>query len=424
MKVLAINTFDADGGAARAAVRLCQSLRDEGTDARLRVLRKTTDLPWVEVESGTRGRLQGLARPLLDTLPLRRYPQRTTPPWTVGWLPYPAVDRAVAEADVVHLHWLGFGFVSPRQLLSWNKPVLWTLHDMWPVTGGCHYTAGCERFHSGCGACPQLLSKNVHDISARRFASKAEVMRRLPIQFVGLSRWMTEQAKASGMIADHPVHVIPNGLDLQCFQPLNKQAACQAFGLSTEQPVILFGALNALADERKGAHLLLAAIRQLEAEGWASGVRPQYVVFGASAPATPELAALPIHYVGRLHDDVALALLYSAADVMVVPSLQETFGQTASEAMACGTPVVAFAATGLLDVVVHGETGYLARPYESGDLAAGIRWVLADDERRLRLSGQARQRCEELFDQHVVARAHQALYRELLSDHAGLMAKG
>lgn len=424
MKVLALNTFDADGGAARAAIRLCRSLRDEGTDARLRVMRKTADLPWIDVEGGTRGKLQGLARPLLDALPLRRHPQRTTPPWTVGWLPYPAVDRAVAEADVVHLHWLGFGFVSPRQLLSWNKPLLWTLHDMWPVTGGCHYTAGCERFRSGCGACPQLRSTNPNDISARRFASKAEVMRRLPIQFVGLSRWMTEQARASGMITDHPVHVIPNGLDLQCFQPLNKQAACQAFGLSAEQPVILFGALNALADERKGSHLLLAAIRQLEAEGWAPGVRPQYVVFGANAPATPELAALPIRYVGRLHDDVALALLYSAADVMVVPSLQETFGQTASESMACGTPVVAFAATGLLDVVVHGETGYLARPYESSDLAAGIRWVLADDERRQRLSVQARRRCEELFDQHVVARAHQALYRELLSDHAGRMARG
>lgn len=424
MKVLALNTFDADGGAARAAVRLCRSLRAEGTDARLRVMRKSTDLDWVDVEGSTLGKLQGLARPLLDTLPLRREAQRSSSPWTVGWLPWPAIDRAVADADVVHLHWLGFGFLSPRQILSWNKPVIWTLHDMWPVTGGCHYTAGCERFQQACGSCPQLGSHRSNDISARRFASKAELMRRLPIQFVGLSRWMTEQARASGVIQDHPVHVIPNGLDLSCFQPLNKQAACQAFGLSVAQPVILFGALNALADERKGAHLLLAAIRQLEHEGWPEGIRPQYVVFGASAPATPELAALPIRYVGRLHDDVALALLYSAADVMVVPSLQETFGQTASESMACGTPVVAFAATGLLDVVVHGETGYLARPYEASDLAAGIRWVLADDARRQQLSVQARQRCEVLFDQRVVALAHQALYQEMLSEHATRSAKG
>ncbi len=417
MKVLALNTFDADGGAARAAVRLSQSLRDVGTDIRLRVLRKTTDLPWAESEAGTLGKLQGLARPLLDTLPLRRYRQRSSQAWSVNWLPYPAVDRAVAEVDLVHLHWLGFGYVSPRQLLRWHKPVVWTLHDMWPVTGGCHYAAGCEGFHHGCGSCPQLGSIQARDISARQFELKAEVMREADVSFVSPSHWMADEARASGLIGDCPVHVIANGLDIDRFQPLDRVMARQAFNLPPERPVILFGALNALGDERKGSHLLLAAIRQLEAEGWPAGQEPAYVVFGASAPANAELAALPIRYVGRLHDDVALALLYSAADVMVVPSLQETFGQTASEAMACGTPVVAFAATGLLDVVAHGETGYLARPYESSDLAAGIRWVLADDERHQALSGQARRRCLQHFDQRLTARAHQSLYQELVAAH-------
>lgn len=415
MKVLALNTFDADGGAARAAIRLSQSLREAGTDVRLRALRKTTDNPWVDAEGGSTGKLQSLARPLLDTLPLRRYRQRSAQAWSVNWLPYPAIDRAVADADLVHLHWLGFGYFSPRQLLRWHKPIVWTLHDMWPVTGGCHYAAGCEGFQRACGSCPQLGSTRARDISARQFALKADIMSKADVSFVSPSRWMADEARASGIITDQSVHVIANGLDLDSFQPLDRAMARQAFNLPPDRPVILFGALNALGDERKGAHLMLAAIRQLEAEGWPPETQPVYVVFGASAPANAELAALPIRYVGRLHDDVALALLYSAADVMVVPSLQETFGQTASEAMACGTPVVAFAATGLLDVVVHGETGYLARPYESADLAAGMRWVLADAERHRMLSAQARKHCEQHFDQRLTARAHQALYQELVA---------
>ncbi|MEL0028440.1 MAG: glycosyltransferase family 4 protein, partial [Perlucidibaca sp.] len=392
-----------------------QSLRDEGVDVRLRVLRKATDLPWVETEGGGRGKLQALARPLLDTLPLRRHRQRGGQAWSVNWLPYPAVDRAVAGADLVHLHWLGFGYVSPGQIARWRQPVVWTLHDMWPVTGGCHYAAGCEGFLTACGRCPQLASQDPRDISARRFAAKAELLKRADVHFVSPSRWMADEARRSGLIQDRPVHVIANGLDLQRFQPLDRAMARQALGLPADRPVVLFGAINAHGDERKGAHLMLAAVRQLEAEGWQDGRQPLYVVFGASAPAGDVLAGLPVHHVGRLHDDVALALLYSAADVMVVPSLQETFGQTASEAMACGTPVVAFAATGLLDVVAHGETGYLAQPYEAADLAAGIRWLLADDERLRRLSAQARARCQQFFDQRLTARAHQQLYQSLLA---------
>lgn len=418
MKVLALNTFDADGGAARAAVRLTGSLREMGADISLHVMRKTSGLPWVSAAAGTGGKLQGLARPLLDTLPLRRYRQRTSLAWSANWLPYADLDRAVASADLVHLHWLGFGYCAPRQLPRWRKPVVWTLHDMWPVTGGCHYAADCERFHTGCGACPQLASQSPRDLSARLFAAKADALRRADVTFISPSRWMADQARASGILSGQDVRVIANGLDVQTYRPLDQQMARQAFNLPPDRPVVLFGALNALGDERKGSHLLLAAIQRLQAQTWPAGQEPCYVVFGASGPASPELAALPIHYVGRLHDDVALALIYSAADVMAVPSLQETFGQTASEAMACGTPVVAFAATGLLDVVAHGETGYLATPYQAEDLAAGIRWVLADRERHRTLSGQARKRCEQLFDQRLIAQAHQALYQELVATHS------
>lgn len=422
MKVLALNTFDADGGAARAAVRLSQSLRQEAVDIRLRVLRKTTDLDWVEAQTGLVGKLQALTRPVLDTLPLRRYPARAALPWSVNWLPAKSVDAAVAEVDLVHLHWVGFGFLAPAQLKRWHRPVVWTLHDMWPVTGGCHYSNDCQGFRSQCGQCPQLGSSNQQDLSARQHAAKADAMRHAAVTFVSPSRWMAEQARASGVLAGNAVHVIANGLDVDRFQPLDQAMARQAFGLPADRKIILFGAINAFGDERKGAALMLSAIRRLHEQGWAESTPPLYVVFGASALTDAAWSDLPIHCVGRLHDDVALALLYSAADVMVVPSLYETFGQTASEAMACGTPVVAFAATGLLDVVVHGETGYLAQPYEAEDLAQGIRWVLAEPERHQRLARAARQRSEECFDQRVVARQHKELYQSLLDQSVAAAA--
>ncbi|WP_254977819.1 glycosyltransferase [Cyanobium sp. ATX 6A2] len=187
--------------------------------------------------------------------------------------------------------------------------------------------------------------------------------------------------------------------------------ARQLFALPAEPPLVLFGAVGGSRDPGKGWDLLVAALRRLTRS--VPGL--EAVVFGQSEPNAPPHLGLPVHYVGALHDDQALALLYAAADVMVVPSLMEAFGQTASEAQSCGVPVVAFNATGLPDVVDHQRTGYLAEPYDPADLAHGIRWVLETPERQAALGRQARQRAEQLWNPGRIAGLYAELYREVLN---------
>ncbi len=191
--------------------------------------------------------------------------------------------------------------------------------------------------------------------------------------------------------------------------------AREVLNLSLDKKLILFGALFATSDTRKGFHLLQQALTSFSEH-------PQHpaaelVVFGASRPQNPPSLGLPVHYLGHIHDDYSLALLYSASDVMVVPSLQESFGQTASEALACGTPVVAFDATGLKDIVDHRKNGYLAIPYEAEDLARGIRWVIEDEKRSDALSRQGRQKVLDTFSLAHQAAAYTDLYHALSAQH-------
>jgi len=207
------------------------------------------------------------------------------------------------------------------------------------------------------------------------------------------------------------IEVIPHGLDLTRFKPLGKHMARELLSLPQDKKLILSGAI--INDKNKGFQFLKPALRELAESGWVD--RAELIVFGSSKPVNPPDFRLKTLYVGYLHDDVSLRLLYAAADVMIVPSIQEAFGQTASEAMACGTPVVAFGATGLKDIVEHQHNGYLAKPFRTDDLACGIAWVLENKDRHQVLSHHARQKAECEFNQELQARRYLALYEELLA---------
>jgi glycosyltransferase involved in cell wall biosynthesis len=212
-----------------------------------------------------------------------------------------------------------------------------------------------------------------------------------------------------------PVTVIPNALPTHIYQPWPKVLARKMFGLPTDIPLVLFGAIKGMHDQNKGWSLLEPALSLLAEE--IPGV--QAVVFGQSAPESPLQLGLPVTFLGRLHDDQSLSMLYSAADVMVVPSRMENFPQTATEAQSCGTPVVAFNATGLTDVVEHKVTGYLAQPYSSRDLANGIVWILSDSDHYAYLSFQARQRALTFWSEDVVMKQYLCLYQGVLDQRCG-----
>jgi glycosyltransferase involved in cell wall biosynthesis len=225
-------------------------------------------------------------------------------------------------------------------------------------------------------------------------------------QLVTPSRWLGECAASSALLSDWPCRTIPNVLDTARFAPTEQAAARRALGLPEIGPLVLFG--GGRSDPNKGYDLLLAAFAELARA--APRERPYCVAFGDPPPRLPEPAALPIRWLGRIDDDVQLARLYSAADVTVVPSRLENLPQAATEAQACGCPVVAFSVGGLPDAVEHEVTGFLAEPFVPSELARGISWVLADRERHLALRERARARALRLWSPQVVTQKHLEAY--------------
>jgi glycosyltransferase involved in cell wall biosynthesis len=229
------------------------------------------------------------------------------------------------------------------------------------------------------------------------------------------SNWLAGCARRSALMRNWPITVIPSPIDLKVWAPCDQAQARSLLGLPQDRPLVLFGAIGGTGDPRKGADLLLEALRCLKASASGTPLDPlELVVFGQSRPATPTDLSFPVHFSGHLHDDISLRLLYAAADVMVVPSRQEAFGQTASEAHACGTPVVAFRTGGLVDIVDDRVTGALAEPFDPAAVADAIRWVLVDPQRRRQLGVAARQRAERLWAPERVAGLYAQLYRQAL----------
>jgi glycosyltransferase involved in cell wall biosynthesis len=248
---------------------------------------------------------------------------------------------------------------------------------------------------------------------------KAGAWKNLNLTIVAPSAWLAECAKASSLFRDLRVEVIPHGLDLKTYRPVEQKLARKLLHLPQDRRLVLFGAQSgATSDPRKGFHLLQPALKLLNRSGSQDNI--ELVVFGATQPSDAVDLGFNTHYLGRFHDDISLALVYSAADVMVVPSMQEAFGQTASESLACGTPVVAFGATGLKDIVDREQNGYLATPFEVEDLARGIAWVLDDEERHQKLRLFARKKAEAEFTLDLQARRHLSLFTEILEKSKSL----
>lgn len=414
MRVLHLSTFDVRGGAARGAYWLHRELQRQGVDSKMLVARKYGSDNDVFEIGGTIGRIANGMRIKLDSLPLRHYRRTNDSFWTVGWLPC-RIDNAVNRfaPDLVHIHWVGGGFFPIQSLKSLHHPVVWTLRDMWAFTGGCHYTAGCTRYLSSCGQCPQLGSAVESDISRSIWLRKEEAWSGLDLWLVPISSWLADCARQTDLLRDMPIEVIPNGIDVTRFAIHDKLASRAAWQFGPERRRILFGAVDAVRDPRKGFDHFIEAVRHLACRGWSE--RAEVVVFGDFPPESMPALGLPVRFVGVINDDAALAQLYAAADVMVVSSTQEAFGKTLIEAMACGTPVVAFDEGGPADIVAHRKSGYLARPFSAEDLASGIQWCIEDAERNRKLGRAARESAKRDFDIVHVAERYRALYRQILS---------
>ena len=420
MRVLHLSTADAGGGAARAAHRLHTGLRSLGVDSSMLVLRRTSGDPTSHKVTFSTDLLTRLRRSYRNRQ-IRRDFARYKPTLPAGFewfsddrteVGYDLVRDVVKRGpwDVINLHWVG-GLVDHELFfphLPPAVPLVWRLADMGALTGGCHYDGGCGKFTATCGACPVLGSTVDDDLSRQVWRRKRAALAAIPddrMTLVGTSRWIAAESRRSSLLKRFPVRVIPNGLDTEAFAPRDKASARATLGVPADAAVVLFVA-EATDVRRKGFAYLVDALGRL------GGVPNLFLLsVGERLPVLPEELRLPRLHLGRVTDDHRLSVAYSAADVFVIPSLQESFGQTVTESMACGTPVVGFDAGGIPDMVRPGVTGELAPVGDANALADRIAEVLLNPVRWRQNAGTCRRVAVDEYGLRLQAERYLELYQ-------------
>lgn len=323
---------------------------------------------------------------------------------------------AIQQADVLHLHWINFGFLSVKGLQSLfelEKPIVWTLHDQWAFTGGCHYSRGCDRFLSHCRYCPYLKKPDEHDLSSTVFEQKKRLFGNARVHFTPPSRWLADEARRSALLCNFPFTVIPYAIDQKAFCPVERTEANARLDLpTTSRPRILFGSAN-VTDSRKGFKYFAESLTLLHQHH--PDLTPEILVFGKGRSYLFDELPYAIRHLGILTTEDDIVAAYNAADVLVVPSLEDNLPNTVIEAMACGTPVVGFRTGGIPEMIDHEWNGYLADIGSAQQLADGLVFILTHTDQEA-LRQNARQSAEIRFSEQVVAKQHVDLYTQLVNE--------
>jgi len=422
MRVLHINATDIQGGAARAAYRLHQALLSAGVDSQMLVQGKSSnDWTVISEEKKIRKYFNKL-RPVIDSVPIRSYKNRTKTLFSPSWLGFSNIIEKIDEInpDIVHLHWICGGMIKIEDLAKIKKPIVWSLHDMWAFTGGCHYDEGCNGYKAGCGNCKVLGSQKKNDLSSRVWRRKKKTFDKMKnLTIVGLSRWVTNTSKESSLLKNKRHINLPNPINTDIFKPFDKEKSRELWSLPKDKKLILFGAMGATSDPRKGFKELSEALGKLDIEDI------EFVVFGSSKPKNPPKFKFTTHYLGSLADDISLVTLYSAVDLMIVPSIQENLSNAIMESLSCGTPVIGFNVGGNGDMIEHKKNGYLAKPFNTSDLKDGIEWILSLDSKKYnQLCQNARDKVLREFDSKVVAKKYIELYESIIENQYNYRNEG
>ena len=413
MKILIVNISDTQGGAARAAYRLHNSLLAENVNSEMLVAHKSSDNFTVKsINNSKKQKGLNLLRPTLDNFSVTFYKHKTQTLFSPAVVGLAGVIDTINEIspDIVHLHWICAAMLKLEDLSKINAPIVWSLHDMWAFTGGCHYDEKCQAYEQDCGNCKVLSSNKEHDLSRKVYHRKEKVFAQIDnLSIVGLSSWLSNCAKNSSLLKDKHHIQLPNPIDTKLFKIFDKQKARELWNLPKDKHLVLFGAMGATSDPRKGFKELTEAFHTLKDS------HIELVVFGSSTPEISQDFGFKTHYMGKLSDDISLITLYNAVDTVAIPSLQENLSNVIMESLACGTPVVGFDIGGNSDMIMHEKTGYLAKELDTNDLAFGIEWVL-NNENYDELCQNAREKVLKEFDSVVVARKYIELYKEVLNE--------
>jgi len=420
MKVTLINTSDAGGGAAAACMRLLKALATDNVDVHLLVNQKHTDEYRVESAAGnTLSRLKSDANFYYERLPFILFHEKDKTVRFAFSTANAGTDisdnHLIADADLLHLHWTNSGFLSIKnlkQITGLKKPVVWTLHDMWAFTGGCHYSGTCDHFLKECGNCPMLKDASTNDISRKGWLRKKQLYNNVDnLVFVTCSKWLAGIARKSPLLKAFRIEAIPNPIDTDIFAPQNKVEARKRWGIDDTSKVILFGAAN-IMHTRKGVAYLVEALALLKT-GQPEMTNIEVVIFGKNKGFDVSQIPFKVNQLGVINSQSQLAEIYNLADVYVLPSLEDNLPNMVMEALACGTPVVAFDTGGIPEMVEHEHNGYLATYKSSQDMAKGIHYVLTYAQPHL-MSTNARSKVLDNFSNEIVAEKYKALYQSML----------
>jgi glycosyltransferase involved in cell wall biosynthesis len=398
-----------------------EALAEHGWTSLALVGRKATSDKSVFTYPTPTGRALALASRFVDQQLLRLVASHAREDVTVNLLGSPLARRAAnLDPSVVHVHWVGDSFITPRGIARLPDPTVWTLWDMWPFTGGCHYSWGCERHAQSCGHCPILGSSGPVDVTRLESLRKRLAWHKKAFHVVAVSEWLADQARRSSLFAHSEIEVILPGVDTSRFRPHDPHLARRLLDLPQDRPIVGFVAINP-GSSRKGWGLLSEAMAIVRSDLTSDETLPPLLlrVGAVSRGRRSAEESLEIVDLGPLSDDLSLALAYSACNVVAVPSVQEAFGRVAIEALACGTPVVAFRRTGVADAVEHGRTGYLAEFGSAADLARGLLMWLKGRGEGESTRAAAREAAVKQFSSTLQASRYASLYERLLNGAAG-----
>lgn len=400
MKIVIINTSECTGGAAVAAGRLGKALQQAGIQVD-KLVRKDT---WLNRFRFYWERLiiflcNHLNRKNLFAVSIANTGTDLSE------------NSLIKEADIIHLHWINQGFLSMSdlgKLIDSGKPIVWTLHDLWPATAICHYPDECKKYQSECSLCPLQVTGSLFDLANWIYNRKMRIGLN-KIHFVGCSKWITEMAQKSSLLEGASFASIPNPIDISVFKPLSKDDSRDRFHLSEGKFLLLFAAAK-LSDRRKGAAYLIEACSVLK-QYYADKI--EIVLMGNGSEELCQALPFKVNSLGYISDTSTMVAAYSCADLFVIPSLEDNLPNTIMESMACGTPCVGFATGGIPEMIDHCVNGYIANYKDANDLANGIQWVLEHKDRQS-LSDACVKKVRESYTEEVVAKQYMALYKELL----------
>lgn len=395
-------TFSSAGGAGIAARRGVEALVEAGVEAEL-----------LSLESFGVPSARRLWRARCDGFPTRLYMRRKLfTAWSNGWFSWDLAARINRlGADVVHLHWIGQGMLAWSELRCIEAPVVWTLHDAWAFTGGCHYPGDCARFEARCGRCPQLGSRFGHDLSRFNLRGRERDLAKVR-RFVTPSEWLAGLARRSGRVSSESLRTVANAINLKNFEGSCRQVARTRRGIADNECVIAVGSLE-LDEPRKGNHLLKACLAEWRRRD--PNTRARLLVFGGKALPETEVPGLTVESAGLLTREQDVAELLAAADVFLMPSLQDNLPNVALEAQACGCPVVGFDSGGLVEIIEPGETGWLADEMTAEALGCTLaEFTSGPLRKRGELAAACRQNAVAKFSPDRHASALRAIYAEVL----------